>query len=595
MRIRKVSIQGFRAFKEMTEINLGSFTTIVGKNDTGKSSILHALDIFFNGSPDDGDFNKDQDPDTPIIIQVSFSEPPALLQLEEGVDTDLATEHLLDSDQYLTVKKTYARKTPKKPKITYIVEDFSDPQYQNLCSLKEAQLNDKGKSLGLDFKKSGAGITNKNKRESIRKIAEEKNIAKQSVEIQPAEAALKVLDYIPDFSLFEADESLSEEGTAFQKEFKEVIETAIGTIDEKTNIEKKIETEIDNEIQKIHKFLLRHTDEVVSIKARPSFKWKDLVFFYLECCDKQGKEIAFAKRGSGLRRLLMVAYFQYLAQRNKTKSSMKSNIYGIEEPETYLHPGAQRELLGSFRAIAASEQILVSSHSPVFAGSTDIENLILLIRQNGITKVLQGENLELEKIAEELGVESSDQVYGYRAVVFVEGPTDCIFFETIANTFHESKKLQSTFQKERIGVLPGAGNNLKHWVTRRIMKRINQRYAVILDSDRKSSSAPIPQEKKRLKSDIEKDGAICFILQKREIENYLHPSVIKDKTGKEVPIGDFDFADIKKSCGEDVSGLVKHMTVEQILERDTYTDNGTQKHELLEICKKILELPIKGN
>ncbi|PIO04568.1 hypothetical protein COT47_08470, partial [Candidatus Woesearchaeota archaeon CG08_land_8_20_14_0_20_43_7] len=85
MRISKVSIQGFRAFKEMNEIILGPFTTIVGKNDTGKSSILHALDIFFNGSPDDGDFNKDQDADAPIIIQVSFSEPPVSLQLEESV------------------------------------------------------------------------------------------------------------------------------------------------------------------------------------------------------------------------------------------------------------------------------------------------------------------------------------------------------------------------------------------------------------------------------------------------------------------------------------------------------------------------------
>lgn len=220
MRIGKALIQGFRAFKEMNEVGLGSFTTIVGKNDTGKSNILHALDIFFNGSPDDGDFNRDQDADAPIIIQVSFSELPASLQLEESVDTDLATENLLDLQHNLTVRKTYTRKNPKKSKVIYMVEDFVDSQYQNLCSLKGAQLNDKGKSLGLDFKKSGAGITNKSKREAIRKITSEKNISKASVEIEPAEVASKVLDYLPDFYLFKADESLSEEGTAFQKEFK---------------------------------------------------------------------------------------------------------------------------------------------------------------------------------------------------------------------------------------------------------------------------------------------------------------------------------------------------------------------------------------
>jgi len=588
MRISKVSIQGFRAFKEMNEIILGPFTTIVGKNDTGKSSILHALDIFFNGSPDDGDFNKDQDADAPIIIQVSFSEPPVSLQLEESVDTDLTTENLLDLQHNLTVKKTYTRKNPKRPKVTYMVEDFVDSQYQNLCSLKEAQLNDKGKSLVLDFKKSGAGITNKSKREAIKEIASKKNISKASVEIDPAEAALKVLGYLPDFSLFRADESLSEEGTAFQKEFKAVVETAIGKIPGKEDIEKGVENEIDNEFKKIHTFFLRHTDEVASIKARPSFKWKDLVSFYLECRDKQGKEIAFAKRGSGLRRLLMVAYFQYLAQRGKTEGSMKSNIYGIEEPETYLHPGAQRDLLNSFRTIAASGQVLVSSHSPVFAGSTDVANLTLIIRENGIAKVLQGDKLQLEKVAEELGVEPSDQIYGYKAVVFVEGPKDCDFISTVVKTFSESGKLSSTFETKQIGILPGGGNNLKHWVTRKAIKGINRRYAVILDSDRKSNSDQISKEKMTLKSEIEKDGGICFILRKREIENYLHPDVIKKKTGKEAKID--DFTNVKSLFDDGISGLVKYMTAEQVLERDRYDDNGIEKNELLEICKKVFEL-----
>ena len=427
---------------------------------------------------------------------MSFSDLPPSIQLEEGVNTDLQTENLLDLQDNLTIKKTYAKKNPKKPKITYIVEDFADSQYQNLCSLKEAQLNDKGKSLGLDFKKSGAGVTNKSKREDIRKIAIEKNISKASVEIEPAEAALKVLDYLPDFSLFRADESLSEEGTAFQKEFKAVVETAIGKIPGKIDIEKGVEDEIDKEVQKIHSFLLQHTDEVASIKARPSFKWKDLVSFHLECRDKQGKEIAFAKRGSGLRRLLMVAYFQYLAQRGKTADSLKGDIYGIEEPETYLHPGARRDLLDSFKTIATSEQVLVSSHSPVFAGSTDIANLALIIRENGIAKVLQGDKLELAKVAEELGVEPSDQIYGYRAIVFADGPTDCDFINKVAETFYQNKRLSSNLKSKQIGILPGGGSNLKHWVTRKAIKGINRRYAVILDSDRKSSGEPIPEEKR---------------------------------------------------------------------------------------------------
>ena len=284
----------------------------------------------------------------------------------------------------------------------------------------------------------------------------------------------------------------------------------------------------------------------------------------------------------------MVAYFQYLAQRDKIKDSVKSNIYAIEEPETYLHPGAQRDLLDSFRTITALEQVCISSHSPVFAGSTDIENLILIIRENGIAKVLQGNKLQLVNIAEELGVEPSDQIYGYKAVVFVDGPTDCDFINTVVKAFFESGKLSSTFETKRIGILPGGGNNLKHWITRKAINGINRRYAVIFDSDRKSNSDQISKEKMTLKSEIEKDGGICFILRKREIENYLHPDVIKNKTGKEAKID--DFTDVKSLFDDRISGLVKHMTAEQVLEIDSYDDNGIEKHELLEICKKVLEL-----
>lgn len=588
MKINKIVLQGFRAFKNRTEIFIGDFTTIVGKNDTGKSSILHALDIFFNGAPDSGDFNRDQDGNDPIIIQVSFTDLPDLIQLEEGIDTELLKENLLDPHHSLIIQKCYTRKNPKKPKMTYIVEDFTNSQYQNLCSLKETQLNEKGKTMGLDFKKSGAGITNKSKRNDIRRIASQKQISKATIEIEPAEAALKVLNYCPDFSLFKADESLNEETTAFQKQFKVIVQTAIDTIPEKAQIEQGVETVIDREVKKIHSFLLQHTDEVASIKARSSFKWKDLVSFSLDCQDKQGQEIAFAKRGAGLRRLLMVAYFQYLAQRDKTANSIKSNIYGIEEPETYLHPGAQRKLLYSFKTITVTEQVLVSSHSPVFAGTTNVKNLILVIRENGVAQVLQRDKLELENVAGELGVEPSDQIYGYKAVIFLDGPTDCDFFNTIADSFHRSNKISSTFKKKQIGLLPGGGSNLKHWVTRKAIKAINRKYAVILDSDRKSASDQLSEGKKELKAEIEREGGICHILKKREIENYLHPDVIEEKTSKTVQIG--DFTDVKSLAGDHICGLVKHMTTEQILERDKYTEDGSDKHELLEICEKLLSL-----
>ena len=589
MRIAKVTLQGFRSFKERIEISLGPFTTIVGKNDTGKSSILYALDAFFNSKLDEADFNRDQGPDDPIVIEVSFTDLPPTIQVEEGIDTTLVEENLLDEHGFLTVKRVFTKKNLKKPKTFIVASDYTDTEYQNPCSLKEAQLNEKGRALSLDFKKSGAGITNKSKREAIRKKAIERNEAKETIEFEPDEGLLKLLDHLPEFNLFQADFRLSEEETSFQREFKAVIETAVSKIPGRSDIEKGVEQEIDNEVSKIHQCLLQHTDEVASIKARPSFKWKDLVSFYLECEDRQGKSIQLGKRGAGLRRLLMVAYFQYLAQRESVPDRPRTQIYGIEEPETYLQPGAQRTLLRSFETIASRDQVLVTSHSPVFAGSTDISSVVLVTRENGVTKVQQGEDVELEKVAKELGVEPSDQVFGFKGCIFVEGEKDIEFLEAVAKILKEAGHIPRTLSDVGVGIIAfGGSDNLRHWITRNSLKRINRRYAILIDSDRKLLSDNVPQRKLNWKKQCEDEGGLFFITKKRELENYLHREAIKKDRGKDDAFD--DFTDMKARFGDNVITAVKHMSADHILERDKYVENGQERHEILEIIQACLSL-----
>ena len=48
MKIKKVTIKNFRSYKNETTIFFDNLTAFVGRNDVGKSSVLEALDIFFN-------------------------------------------------------------------------------------------------------------------------------------------------------------------------------------------------------------------------------------------------------------------------------------------------------------------------------------------------------------------------------------------------------------------------------------------------------------------------------------------------------------------------------------------------------------------
>ena len=48
MKIKYLMLKNFRSYKGETKINFDDLTVLVGKNDIGKSTILEALDIFFN-------------------------------------------------------------------------------------------------------------------------------------------------------------------------------------------------------------------------------------------------------------------------------------------------------------------------------------------------------------------------------------------------------------------------------------------------------------------------------------------------------------------------------------------------------------------
>ena len=48
MKITKIKLENFRSYKSEVAVDFSDLTVFVGKNDIGKSTILEALDIFFN-------------------------------------------------------------------------------------------------------------------------------------------------------------------------------------------------------------------------------------------------------------------------------------------------------------------------------------------------------------------------------------------------------------------------------------------------------------------------------------------------------------------------------------------------------------------
>jgi predicted ATP-dependent endonuclease of OLD family len=145
MKISKVKITNFRGYKDDTAIDLNDLTVFVGKNDVGKSTILEALDIFFNEGQgaikmDKDDINKKalSEGSKDICIAVIFEDLPGSLVIDTSNATTLEDEYLLNQQGKLEIVKTYPN--AGKEKVSVKAYHPSNPDCADLLLKKQKDL-----------------------------------------------------------------------------------------------------------------------------------------------------------------------------------------------------------------------------------------------------------------------------------------------------------------------------------------------------------------------------------------------------------------------------------------------------------------------
>ncbi|HEX6541851.1 MAG TPA: AAA family ATPase [Ktedonobacterales bacterium] len=592
MRVHSMRVENYGPFARLEEITFSSLSTIIGRNDAGKSHTLKALQIFFGRNKlEAGDVYDSAGATDQVVVEVSLTALPETLDYE-GSPLRLADERLLDAEGRLRVRKTFPCAGPyDRPSLALIAQDFADERFCGLLALKERELNERCASSDVPLIDGKRKLTAAEKRAALRAIAQEQQLPliERVMPLSARDELWKSIEaQLPRYELFETDTRLGVGETSFQAQFRPIVRaateeaTVVAARDAFTeSINRALQTEVDA----IFDRLRRHTAAFSGLTVRPAFSWEKAVSFEILGTDEHGVQRSLDQRGSGMRRLLMVAFFQYLAE--KTLERDHNVIYAVEEPENCLHPGLQRELVTSFRALAdEGAQVILTSHSPVFAGASPLSDLVLIERTGGVARATQGP--DPDTVAEELGVEPADQITGYSACVFVEGRDDVFFWRTLAQKLKESGHIRADFDDLRIGLMPSGGHNLKHWITLRAMGRMNRRFAMIVDSDRFSAAHDVLPEKLQWKRECEQQGGACYILHKREIENYLHPDALA-RAGHRVVAYD-DYTDMKQIYGRRVIETITHMTGDEVLAMDAYEDCGAVCHELRDIIEAMLAL-----
>src|SRR6185369_12386335 len=103
----------------------------------------------------------------------------------------------------------------------------------------------------------------------------------------------------------------------------------------------------------------------------------------------------------------------------------------IDEPQSFLHPGAIRKLFEIFkRERNQKHQYIVTTHSPTVVTACNPCNVIMLHRDDNETKVKTidaNETTDLKLFLSEIGARLSD-VFGADKILWVEGRTEEICF-----------------------------------------------------------------------------------------------------------------------------------------------------------------------
>jgi len=543
MKLKKIKLRNFRGYLADTEVSIDNMIVLVGKNDVGKSTILEALEIFFNNESikvESADASISGDP-RDVRITCFFDDLPSTLTIDARSETSLANEFLLNADGELEITKIIncSIKTPTVAVFVNanypIAENYNDLHRLKNDALKARLTNLGITSEGIDLR-SNVQIRNAI---WLSQPTLERQMSLVSLEEEDGKKVwVKLKEELPIFVLFQSDRASKDDDSEVQDPMKIAVQEAIREVQEQLDdikdlVQRKAQEVAQRTLDKLKEMSPDLAQELSPrFKAEP--KWDSL--FKLSLTDDN--QIPINKRGSGTRRLILINFFRAEAERRKTERSTASVIYAIEEPETSQHPDNQRMLIEALIDLAdkPSCQVIITTHVPSLAGLVPVNNL-RFIKNSVAGKVVENRcnDATLEEIANQLGVLPDKRI---QTLLCVEGPSDVTFFTEISKIYNaHNPTLPNLGSDKRVAILPLGGSTLKQWVDNHYSRNLRLPEVHVFDRD---TNVPAKYQGAIDNVNARGDGSWGALTSKREIENYYHPDAIQEVFGVTIAFTDTD-------------------------------------------------------
>jgi len=531
MYISELTLKNFRSFKNETTINFHEgVNVIIGQNNAGKTTLLQALRLLFSSGSKKlsiDDFNKD------TSIKELQEEPPKIVVtavLEESDDEEVY------SDDLVTVSTWLIRiDSPYKAQITFefFLPDKEIENYKReMGKLETSNINDYWNEIQHNFLRKyvqriyvgNPKFKNTIDYESIKKFDFQFLSAIRDVDrdlFTGSNTLLKeVIDFFMDYEI-KVDKNLDksekkglirEKKRIFSKDAEKLIE----------NLQKRME------IGKSH--MMRYVENTGAgiDNLKPSFDGEILdteLYSALKLIveNETGVKLPAVNNGLGYNNLIYISLLLAKMQKDAAGEYLGSNakifsILAIEEPEAHLHPNMQYKFLKFLKQNQETDvrQIFITSHSPNITAAVELDDLIVLYKDQSEVKVSypgkvfsqSEEDIKSKKYIQRFIDVTKADIFFARNLIFVEGLAEQLLIPEFA------RNLGRDLTDSHTSVVNIGGRYFEHFLklfdTSKSPYAIKKKVACITDLD--------PVRKKKNTKGSSWESCIPLFLNCNEVE-----------------------------------------------------------------------------
>jgi len=252
----------------------------------------------------------------------------------------------------------------------------------------------------------------------------------------------------------------------------------------------------------------------------------------------------------------------------------------LDDPGVHLHPEGKKDWLETVEDIAADEQVIYSSHSPYLL-QKNRPSRIRTVEDRGIsgteihTDIFDADTGTLEPLRNALGIDYASSPFISQRQILVEGPSEYYLLTAIANYFEEELNREIVDWGD-IAIMPVRGANdtigKASWLASE-----NIEFAILLDSDEKGRNVQENIEKHH--RDID-DGRVILL----EKDDHLEDIVIEDMVSPEIYVEEFnkEYLDFTSELDEEFEPVTAEESDDGDWNIGSYTYDGARLDSILE-------------